>query len=146
MRDKTKAALAPAGSTNPSHLLAGTQQAANHQAGVLQASAASPTWLSLKAYQILTLVKLRTYGAAADELKLLGNLDDPRYNTAPDGSSAVPHALRVLAAELPRLLGQPVGTSTRSLVLSFAPCKRLYLRNRRGVPPSDVLVVKDETA
>jgi hypothetical protein len=62
--DKTKAALAPAGS-NP--LLA--SQAAS-QAG-LQASA-SPTWLSLKAYQILALVKLRTYGAAADELKVGG--------------------------------------------------------------------------
>ena len=88
---------------------------------MLQASAASPTWLSLKAYQILTLVKLRTYGAAADELKLLGNLDDPRYNTAPDGSSAVPHALRVLAAELPRyLLGQPVGDVHTLTHLSFA--------------------------
>jgi len=64
--DKAKAALAPAGS-NPQ--LAG--QVAS-QAGVN--ASGSPTWLSLKAYHVLALVKLRTYGAAADELKLLGNL------------------------------------------------------------------------
>ena len=100
--DKTKAALAPTGSNPSSSHLAGTAASLS--------AAGSPAWLSLKAYQILALVKLRTYGAAADELKLLGNLDDPRYNTAPDGSSAVPHALRVVAAELPRLLGQPART------------------------------------
>lgn len=98
--DKTKAALAPTGSNPNLSGLAAASQVGTQALG-------SPTWLSLKAYQILALVKLRTYRAADDELKALGDLDDPRYNTAVDGSSAVPHALRVLAAELPWLLGQP---------------------------------------
>ena len=37
------------------------------------------------------------------KLNALGDLDDARYNTAPGGACATPHALRVLQAELPNL-------------------------------------------
>ena len=95
--EKTRAALAgPGGGFEPSRAAP---------------AVASPAWLALKTYHVLALTKLRTFGGAADELRQLGNLDDPRYNTAPDGSSAVPHALRILAAELPGLLGRPRETA-----------------------------------
>lgn len=95
--EKTRAALAgPGAGSEPSRAAP---------------AAASPAWLALKTYHVLALTKLRTFGGAADELRQLGDLDDPRYNTAPDGSSAVPHALRVLAAELPGLLGRPRETA-----------------------------------
>ena len=95
--EKTRAALAgPGAGSEPSRAAP---------------AVASPAWLALKTYHVLALTKLRTFGGAADELRQLGNLDDPRYNTAPDGSSAVPHALRILAAELPGLLGRPRETA-----------------------------------
>ncbi|GJP84149.1 hypothetical protein CLOP_g14240 [Closterium sp. NIES-67] len=35
--------------------------------------------LALRGYHVLALMKLRMYGAAAEELTLLGNLDSPQY-------------------------------------------------------------------
>ncbi|CAI5468401.1 unnamed protein product [Closterium sp. Yama58-4] len=35
--------------------------------------------LALRGYHVLALMKLRMYGAAAEELMLLGNLDSPQY-------------------------------------------------------------------
>ena len=55
-------------------------------------------------YHILALTKLRMYGAAWDELRTLGDLDDDKYKA--NGQSLVPFALRYLAAELPHRLGQ----------------------------------------
>ena len=43
--------------------------------------------------------------AAADEMRALGDLDAPKYGD--HGHSAVPFALRYLAAELPFRLSQP---------------------------------------
>eukprot|EP00854_Cymbomonas_tetramitiformis_P013353 gene13353-15779_t len=56
------------------------------------------------------------YAAAIDEIKALGDLDQPKY-CAPAGAGAtpaslVPFALRFLAAELPHRLGQTQGCST----------------------------------
>jgi hypothetical protein len=56
-------------------------------------------------YHVLALTKLRMYGAAADELRGLGDLDASKYKH--DGASTVPFALRYLAAELPFRLSQP---------------------------------------
>ena len=63
----------------------------------------SPAWLCLKTFQVVALAKLRRHAEAADALNALGDLDDARYNTAPGGACATPHALRVLQAELPNL-------------------------------------------
>ena len=68
--------------------------------------AGSPQWLAAKTYQIASLVKLRSHAAASEEMRALGDLDDPRYNTNADGSCATPFALRLIRADLPRLLGR----------------------------------------
>eukprot|EP00873_Tetraselmis_striata_P038838 jgi/Tetstr1/459102/TSEL_004552.t1 len=68
--------------------------------------------LSLSAFYVLALVKLRQYVPAAEVLDAFGDLDAPRFSQAgPDGMAAgrgslVPFGLRWLAAELPFRLGR----------------------------------------
>ncbi|GAB4820163.1 hypothetical protein N2152v2_007209 [Parachlorella kessleri] len=64
--------------------------------------------LSVTAYHVVALAKLRVYGEAAAELAKLGDLDDPQYlpNKGQGAGSLVPFALRWLQAELPGLAGQ----------------------------------------
>ncbi|KAK3282102.1 hypothetical protein CYMTET_10140 [Cymbomonas tetramitiformis] len=77
-------------------------------------------------YYVLGLSKLRMYAAAIDEIKALGDLDQPKY-CAPAGAGAtpaslVPFALRFLAAELPHRLGQTQATMD-SLYLLMQWCR-----------------------
>ncbi|CAI5495563.1 unnamed protein product [Closterium sp. Naga37s-1] len=80
--------------------------------------------LALRGYHVLALMKLRMYGAAAEELTLLGNLDSPQYRyEAHPGmypgrkGSMLPFALRWLAAELPHRMGNPALTLERLCAL-----------------------------
>eukprot|EP01102_Stenamoeba_stenopodia_P012210 TRINITY_DN3825_c0_g1_i1.p1 TRINITY_DN3825_c0_g1~~TRINITY_DN3825_c0_g1_i1.p1 ORF type:complete len:509 (-),score=78.33 TRINITY_DN3825_c0_g1_i1:192-1718(-) len=68
--------------------------------------------LQLSLCKILTLIKLRLYKNATDELEALGNLDDPHYSFEhfPDHypgklGSFMPFSMRVFQAELPALAG-----------------------------------------
>ena len=47
--------------------------------GYKQAGAGLAPQLSMRAYHVLALMKLRQYGAAAEELALLGSLNAPHY-------------------------------------------------------------------
>ncbi|GBG82201.1 hypothetical protein CBR_g34484 [Chara braunii] len=76
--------------------------------------------LAFSAYHVLALMKLRMFGAAADELRSLGDLDDPkyRYESYPEiyhgkRGSLVPFSLRWLYAELPHRLSNTQGTIDR---------------------------------
>lgn len=47
--------------------------------GYRQAGAGLAAQLAMRAYHVLALMKLRQYGAAAEELALLGSLNAPHY-------------------------------------------------------------------
>lgn len=86
--------------------------------------------LAFQAYHILSLIKLRMYGAAADELRALGSLESPqyRYESHPQlfldkTGSMVPFALRWLHAELPHRMGQ-TGTTIERLYSLLAYCNK----------------------
>eukprot|EP00850_Spirogloea_muscicola_P022846 SM000314S12190 [mRNA] locus=s314:71966:75505:- [translate_table: standard] len=76
------------------------------------------------AYHVLALVKLRMYGAAADELQAQGDLGSAKYSYESWPSSypskqgsMVPFALRLLHAELPHRLGHTATTIDRLYAL-----------------------------
>eukprot|EP00850_Spirogloea_muscicola_P011205 SM000068S20637 [mRNA] locus=s68:636132:639679:- [translate_table: standard] len=80
--------------------------------------------LVYSAYHVLALVKLRMYGAAADELQAQGDLGSTKYSYESWPSSyptkqgsMVPFALRLLHAELPHRLGQTATTIDRLYAL-----------------------------
>ncbi|KAG0565064.1 hypothetical protein KC19_8G160700 [Ceratodon purpureus] len=80
--------------------------------------------LNYATYHLLALMKLRSYGAAADELVAVGNLDATQYryeeypSVYPDKSgSMVPFALRWMHAELPHRNGQTATTIERLYAL-----------------------------
>jgi Flp pilus assembly protein TadD len=75
-------------------------------------------------YHLLALMKLRSYGAAADELVVLGDLDSPHYQYEQHpllypgkSGSMVPFALRCMHAELPHRTGQTSTTMERLYAL-----------------------------
>ncbi|CAK9256119.1 unnamed protein product [Sphagnum jensenii] len=75
-------------------------------------------------YHLLALMKLRSYGAAADELAALGDLDSPHYQYEQHpllypgkSGSMVPFALRCMHAELPHRTGQTSTTMERLYAL-----------------------------
>lgn len=80
--------------------------------------------LNYSTYHLLALMKLRSYGAAADELAAVGDLDATQYryeeypSVYPDKSgSMVPFALRWMHAELPHRNGQTATTIERLYAL-----------------------------
>ncbi|XP_024356584.1 uncharacterized protein [Physcomitrium patens] len=80
--------------------------------------------LNYATYHLLALMKLRSYGAAADELAAVGDLDAAQYryeeypSVYPDKSgSMVPFALRWMHAELPHRNGQIATTIERLYAL-----------------------------
>lgn len=80
--------------------------------------------LNYATYHLLALMKLRSYGAAADELAAVGDLDSTKYryeeypSVYPDKSgSMVPFALRWMHAELPHRNGQTATTIERLYAL-----------------------------
>jgi hypothetical protein len=84
--------------------------------------------LSCVAYRALALLKLRQSGAAADALRLAGDLD-AAPNLGPDGRSVAPFALRWLEAALPAQLGAPDATldalcALHARCVSDAACAR----------------------
>lgn len=86
--------------------------------------------LSYTSHYVLALMKLRNYGAAADELAALGDLDSPkfRYEDTPTfqpekSGSMVPFGLRWLHAILPRWLGETAKATDRLYEL-LAHCNK----------------------
>lgn len=80
--------------------------------------------LNYATYHLLALMKLRSYGAAADELAAVGDLNSKQYryeeypSVYPDKSgSMVPFALRWMHAELPHRNGQTAATIERLYAL-----------------------------
>ncbi|CAI5528994.1 unnamed protein product [Closterium sp. Naga37s-1] len=96
--------------------------------------------LALRGYHVLALMKLRMYGAAAEELTLLGNLDSPQYRyEAHPGmypgrkGSMLPFALRWLAAELPHRMGNPALTLERLCALQVYCTAKVGAVRRQAV-------------
>ena len=98
----------------------------------------APDFLSLAAYHILSLTKLRAFGAAADALATLHaqrrlHLDDEDTGTD-DGDESrrvFPYALRVLHAELPHCVGKTQLTVDRHVALVHH-CARHVMTSQDG--------------
>ncbi|GAQ88369.1 hypothetical protein KFL_004220080 [Klebsormidium nitens] len=103
-------------------------------------------------WNVLALVKLRMYGAAADELRSIGDISSPRFRYEehpgeyPERSgSFVPFALRWLHAELPHRLGQAGATMDRLYSL-LELCKVEVARRSAAVPGGAALLAGDNAA
>lgn len=105
----------------------------------------SPHWVCLKAFQAVSLCKLRRYVECGELLSKLGNLDDDRYSTGANGVSAVPHALFVLQTELPQLLREgkeEASTSTSRTDSHYALAERCNVALRTATSQGDVQSIK----
>eukprot|EP00897_Mesotaenium_endlicherianum_P005672 jgi/Mesen1/5132/ME000255S04106 len=104
--------------------------------------ASLPHQLAYKAHHILGLVKLRMYGAAADELRTLGDLDSPQYQYQAfphlypgKRGSMVPFALRWVHAELAHRSGN-TGEAIDRLYALLAFCSARISALQEGLEQS----------
>ena len=103
---------------------------------------ASPAWLALKTYHVLALTKLRTFGGAADELRQLGNLDDPVQHGAERILSGAARA-QDFGGGAPGLLGRPRETADALYALADRCAEddeEPRRDSRRPIPPSRVRI------
>lgn len=100
-----------------------------------------PVEISLPSDMAPAITQLRMYGAAADELRSVGDFNSPRlrYEEHPSeypgrSGSFVPFALRWLHAELPHRLGQSAATMDRLYsLLELCKASRFLLLSCSGI-------------